>query len=211
MSMATLLTCHQPFQVLEFCKNCSNYNINYSCPNFTFDRLEWLKQYSHVALILTAIPTAQLAVHKEKLKAENFTSATLLKYSASIEACDLYARVSMYAFDQIKDAINVRLLALEKVKENTVSIPPGSCTYCKTCSKVIGEPCRHPEKLRYSLESLGFLVSQVLDDFFDYRINWKNRDFGEDFVTISALFSTSQIDEALIIKELEDIVLELPI
>ncbi len=211
VSMAALLTCHQPFQVLEFCKNCSNYNINYSCPNFSFDRLKWLNQFSYASLILTTIPTGQLVGHREQLKAKNFMSATLLKYSANIDECDLYARVSMYAFDKIKDDINDRLLALEKVNQHTVSIPPGSCTYCQICSKAIGEPCRYPEKLRYSLEALGFLVSQVLDVFFDYRINWQNRDFGEDFVTISALFSASPIDENLIFNALDDMLLELPI
>ncbi len=211
LSMEALLACHQPLQVLEFCKNCSNYNTNYSCPNFSFDRLKWLKQYGHVALILTAVPTEQLAEKRNQLAAKNFTSATLLKYSANIEACDLYARVSMYSFDQIKDKINVRLLALEKRYDNTVGIPPGSCTYCKVCGKADGEPCRYPEKLRYSLEALGFLVSQVLDVFFDYRIDWQNRDFGENFVTISAIFSKSQIEQASIVKALDGMCLELPI
>ncbi len=211
VSMKALLTCHQPLQVLDFCKNCSNYNINYSCPNFSFDRLKWLRQYSNAMLILTAVPTQQLAGHREQLRAQNLMSDTLKKYNSANAELDLYARVSMYAFDQMKYLLNSRLLALEKTADNVVSIPPGSCTYCEVCAKVNGKPCLYPEKLRYSLEALGFLVSQVLDVFFDYRIDWQNRDFGEDFVTISALFSTVPIDEAIIYDKLKDIVLEIPI
>lgn len=209
--MKELLICHQPLQVLDFCKNCSNYNINYSCPNFSFDTSNWLSRYSHVVLILTATPTESLIAQKEKMRAKDFMSDTLKKYNSDSAELDLYARVSMYAFDKMKHLLNSRLLALEKTANNVVSVPPGSCSYCEICAKVSGEPCLHPDKLRYSLEALGFLVSQLLDVFFDYRINWQNRDFGEDFVTISALFSDKPIDEIIVYNKLKDIVLELPI
>ncbi len=206
--MAQLLRCHRPEQVLGFCKACNNYGINYSCPKFDFSTLDWLSRFRHALLILTVVPTEALAAQRDLLNSRQYQSPTYQKYHKSTDG-NLYTRLSMYAFDQIKDKLNRRLLALEALDDSVVSIPPGSCSYCQICAKKGGKPCLHPAKLRYSLEALGFLVSELLDVFFDYQIDWARRDFGTDFVTISGLFSKRALPEKAVRDKLSDIVLEL--
>ncbi len=208
ITMKQLLQCHRPQEVLAFCKACNNYGINHSCPKFNFSVQDWLSQYRYATLILTTISTEPLIARRASLNAADYNSPTYQKYQQTADD-NIYTRLSMYAFDQIKDKLNKRLLALEGVADNIVSIPPGSCTYCEVCAKKQGKPCLHPSKLRYSLEALGFLVSELLDIFFDYQIDWSRRDFGGDFVTISALFSIKQLENSLIENNLSDINLEL--
>lgn len=206
--MSSLLICHKPAEVLTFCQACKNYGKNYSCPTFDFDTATWLAGYNYATLILTIIPTVELADRRVELAACDYRSGTYEQYSKD-NADDLFMRISMYAFEQIKHKLNDRLLEFEKRRKGAISIPPGSCSYCKNCAKVRGEPCLYPEKLRYSLEALGFLVSSVLDVFFDYAIDWSARDFGADFVTLSAVFSDSPIAEGDLLKALGDVALEL--
>ncbi len=206
--MSTLLFCHRPKEVLTFCQACKNYGKNYSCPQFDFETATWLAEYAYATLILTIIPTAELADYRAVLAAGDYRSDTYEQYSKDNDD-DLFMRISMYSFEQIKHKLNDKLLKFERRAAGAVSIPPGSCSYCKSCAKVRGENCLYPEKLRYSLEALGFLVSAVLDVFFDYAIDWSARDFGADFVTISALFSREPINEDDLLKVLSDVVLEL--
>lgn len=206
--MTRLLQCYRPLEVVGFCQSCSNFGINHSCPNFDFERKTWLRRFDFATLILTVVATEQLAARQGYLASRQYDSPTLRRYNQAASD-DLYGRLSMYAFDQIKDKLNLRLLSLEVSDDKVVSIPPGSCTYCSECAKKFGKPCIHPEKLRYSLEALGFLVSELLQVFFDYQIDWQNRNFGSDFVTISALFSKEVLPEEMVHNRLNDIFLEL--
>lgn len=208
VAMSALLFCHKPDEVLTFCQACKNYGKNYSCPQFDFETTTWLADYDYATLILTITPTAELANRRAELAAGDYRSATYQQYSKGDDD-DLFMRISMYAFEQIKYKLNDKLLKYERRAAGVISIPPGSCSYCKSCAKARGERCLYPEKLRYSLEALGFLVSAVLDVFFDYEIDWRARDFGTDFVTISALFSRVPINEDDLLRALDDLALEL--
>ncbi len=208
ITMRQLLECHQPDRVLGFCQACNNFGRNHSCPQFDFDVLTWLNQFAHVTLVLTQIETAQLADQRRRLAAKDYLSRVRQSYQKDGQI-DLYTELSMYAFESVKGQVNRRFLEIERQFDGVVSIPPGSCTHCAVCAKRQGKACLYPEKLRYSLEALGFLVSQLLDVFFDYQIDWQKRDFGTDFVTISGLFSHLPLAAQTIRAQLADIELEL--
>ena len=57
------------------------------------------------------------------------------------EVVDISSAISMYAFNDIKDQITDKLIEIEKDIDNTVGLPPGSCTKCVTCLKQQGELC----------------------------------------------------------------------
>ncbi|UOO37665.1 DUF2284 domain-containing protein [Oscillospiraceae bacterium CM] len=44
---------------------------------------------------------------------------------------------------------------------NLLALGAGTCTRCKTCAYLDGEPCRFPDKLIYSMEACGLFVSKV--------------------------------------------------
>lgn len=52
------------------------------------------------------------------------------------------------------------------------SLLSGSCNLCKPCKKKKGIFCKHPEKMRYSLESTGLNVQSLLEDNCGYKLLW---------------------------------------
>ncbi len=48
----------------------------------------------------------------------------------------------------------------------------GNCFLCKPCTKVSGQPCVHPAQMKYSLESLGFHVSDICEHLLGVSLEW---------------------------------------
>ncbi len=72
-----------------------------------------------------------------------------------------------------------------------------------------GQACVHKDKLRYSLEALGFLVSDIYERFFDMQLGWTENELPESFNTCSAILSGEQIDIQTIENALGPIEVEL--
>jgi len=105
-----------------------------------------------------------------------------------------HSRLKLYAFtleagedvDEALVAIDARMRALER---NT----PGSrcmvvrCVLCgkQPCSRVNGEPCRHPSMMRVSLEAMGFDVEAIARDFLGIELQWGE---GAPLTFVTALF-----------------------
>lgn len=101
---------------------------------------------------------------------------------------------SMYLFNCVKDDVAGNLIAIENKVDMALSIPPGSCTRCSICKKVSGEPCVFAKSLRYSLEALGFKVSDIYEKYFNKSLDWALDGLPETFDTCSAVFSKSVLD-----------------
>lgn len=115
----------------------------------------------------------------------------------------------MYAFNDIKDQMTDKLIEIEKDIDNTVGLPPGSCTKCVTCLKQQGEPCISPETLRYSLEALGFMVSDIYKQCLDLELGWAKGELPAAFYSCSALMTKEKIDGTMILDKLHGIVLNI--
>lgn len=49
----------------------------------------------------------------------------------------------------------------------------GNCVLCDPCSKVDGAPCKYPKQMKYSLESLGFHVSDICEQILGKKLRWE--------------------------------------
>lgn len=197
-------------EVLSYCKGCHNYESNHSCPSFPFEIKKYLDDYAYVAVIMTKMDTIEFGEYLDKIKFEDIRSAVYDKYTDSSEE-DKYDKISaiaMYAFNHIKDDVTEKLLALEN-KQVSISLPPGSCTRCKSCMKERNTSCAHPEKLRYSLEALGFLVSAIYEDYFETELEFSRGTLPSAFYTCSAILSKEPIEIAYVYKALEDLYMDL--
>ena len=58
----------------------------------------------------------------------------------------------------------------------SLALIPGRCLLCDPCYKSIGKPCPTPEKIRYSLETLGFNLSELLVHEFELPLLWDNNE-----------------------------------
>lgn len=179
-------------EVISYCRKCSNYKKNHSCPDFAFDTVSLLAPFTYATIVLTEIDTKPIRENWDRMEASMFPSRVLTNYAK--KETPLASIISMYAFETIKNKMADLLLDLEKEYASALSLPPGSCTRCEVCTKEQGESCQYPGKLRYSLEALGFLVSQIYKDHFQMELGWAAEQLPDHFCTCSVLMTKSSIN-----------------
>ena len=211
VSKEELFEAHRKEEVLTYCQRCSNYEKNHSCPDFDFDAVRYLEPYEHATVILTEIETQPIQSIINQLDALNFQSRVFNNYmkEESDEKIDMSDIVSMHAFEDIKNQMSDQLLLLEDQIDQSIGLPPGSCTRCAVCLKQESLACRFPEMLRYSLEALGFLVSEIYKAHFDMELGWAKGELPKQFCTCSVLMTKEKSDETLILGILEGMVLRI--
>ena len=67
-----------------------------------------------------------------------------------------------------------RLLEMERRYGGRSFAYVGSCLYCPdgTCTRPEGNPCRHPELVRPSLEACGFDIGRTTSELFGIELKW---------------------------------------
>jgi predicted metal-binding protein len=61
---------------------------------------------------------------------------------------------------------------MENEIPGSCALAAGSCAICKECTRPKGTECRYPEKMRYSIESLGGNVVQLMKDELGIEMKW---------------------------------------
>jgi predicted metal-binding protein len=209
--MEELLTCHKKEEVLGYCQYCDNYNKNYSCPDFDFSVDDYLGQYDYATLVMTTVNRSDFDLYLEGMREKEYNSKTRRRYE-TLNKNHNYTweeTLSLYIFDEVKERVYKRLLTLEEKVNDAVSLPPGSCTKCDTCNKEMGQGCCDTKGLRYSLEAMGFLVSDIYMKYFNRQLEWVDAGLPTTFDTCSALLSNKVIEEKLISNYLKEIPLYL--
>ncbi|MGN0658029.1 MAG: DUF2284 domain-containing protein [Emergencia sp.] len=133
-------------EFLQCCRVCENYGRKWSCPPYDFEPVRdyWQKYGS-----LYIIGKKMILKEEEKENWENLMR-------------------------QVKEELTEILCAEEKKHPGSVSLSAGSCSICgeDNCSKKNGDPCRFPEKMRYSIESLGGNVGLTADRLLGVPLQW---------------------------------------
>lgn len=135
-------------EFVEYCKECQNYDTVWSCPPFDFDAESYWKKYSTLYLTVRKIV---------------FGQGTDLEESRRI-------------MKEVKKTMGRELYEMEKQYPGSVSLSAGSCSLCKDealeCTRTSGEPCRHPELMRYSIESIGGNVGLTVSRLMGIELEW---------------------------------------
>ena len=170
------------------CKLCPVYGWSWSCPPFNnFDTLTYWKQFHSLILVCRKlIMTDTDKAYYRKAVAENFIHD-------KPKADDWISESGKKAVNgQIRnggegDIFNInklidgniaglleQLVSLEKIYPGSNALIPGSCIACGygNCARKIGKPCRHPEKMHHSLESLGADLGKTTSDLFGIELQW---------------------------------------
>ena len=147
----------------QCCQQCPNYGHRHGCPPFDYDTTASIMRYSRVRL-LGAKVTPQ--GDRQPLSAAN----------------DLMAPVLL--------EMNSQLLQLERELDGMACGFVGKCPYCsEPCARIDGKPCRHPDKVRPSLEALGFDVSKTASQLLGVEMQWGRDGMMPDYlVLVCAIF-----------------------
>lgn len=158
---------------LEYCKQCPNYNQIWSCPSYDFDVEEYWKQYKHLHLYGRQII---------------FDNAARTRTYTEEEMNQLLEHV----LSKEKQILAEQLFALETDNPGSISLSAGNCQYCgkDNCSKKENQPCRYPDKMRYSIESLGGNVGKTISNLFHIELEWMEEGkLPSHFVLVSGLLT----------------------
>ena len=139
---------------LECCKACPNYGRLWSCPPYDFDVEAYWKQFKNFKVMATKIvfekPVIDETYSKEALE-------TIMNTSISVE----------------KQKLSDILMEEEKKYPGSASLCAGCCSLCQgQCNRPEGAPCRYPEQLRYSIESLGGNVGLTINKLLKLDLEW---------------------------------------
>lgn len=135
-------------RLAKACKNgCPNYGKKWSCPPFASPFTDILKKYSCAFVLIFSTEMNYYQDIKNKYLAVKAANATL---KTTIEKCtrDLENYTKGY------------------------SLLSGSCRCCNPCQCKKNLPCKHPDKMRYSMEATGLNVQQLGIDFLNHELLW---------------------------------------
>lgn len=144
---------------IELCRKCRNYSRRYGCPPFDNNPLESIKDYSKVRIIGVKITPADIHI--------SLASANAL-------------------MEPVTKNLNEELLEMESVLDGKAFGFVGTCPYCggKPCARIKGEPCKHPDKVRPSLEAIGFDMSKTAEEILGLEIKWSKNEYIPEYLTL---------------------------
>lgn len=138
---------------LGYCAACPNYGGTWSCPPFDFDLQEIWDRYDRILLRAVKVPVP--AELREKV---------LSPQEINDESHALLA--------PIKHDLLSSLLEQERATPGSLALSAGRCQECRVCTKPSGQPCRQPERMRHSIESLGGDVGKTLSLYLGQELLW---------------------------------------
>ncbi len=140
---------------LDCCRQCPNYGTRWSCPPFDFDPMALWQRFQTLRLY-----------------------ARLLKPCGENRDGD----VLIAALRREKPIFLTELLQLERGIPGSLALACGSCDACADCTRSGGEACRHPDRQRHSIESLGGDVSETAIRYFGRPLLWVQDGAAPDYL-----------------------------
>ena len=132
-----------------YCRDCPNYGRYWSCPPYDFDPAAVWERYEGLLLYVRKVVFAKDRLFPGERRA--------------FEAQEL---------PKIKGDMARALLALEAERPGSLALFPGRCDWCPVCARTEGQPCRTPERMRWSIESLGGDCGGALERYFGESLHW---------------------------------------
>lgn len=157
---------------IKYCKECPNYGKIWSCPEYDFKpeelwrKYEWLQVYACV--ITPDYESMKELSHEEK-------SSEIMKI-----------------LHEERQKLDKMISEAEQAEEGSLGLYAGSCVICgkENCSRIEGKSCKHPEKMHYSIESLGGDITATLEDIVGVEIKWeKDGNFPEYYTLTCGLLT----------------------
>lgn len=159
---------------LAACEQCPNYGRIGSCPPYAFSVTDYWRDYDSFEVLCVQ------AFVPDELRARVFSEAELKPAIESVIA-------------EARTALDSRLAEEEAAQPGSRMLSAGKCVRCADCACAHGQPCRFPETIRYSIESLGGDVVALVQDLFKLPLLWaENGQLPEYFVLVGGLLKKQE-------------------
>ncbi|MBM7614927.1 DUF2284 domain-containing protein [Alkaliphilus hydrothermalis] len=176
---------YQPEKFLGYCKACQYYDKIWTCPPYDFNTSEVLENYQYIYVIGSKLYIKDLD--------EGFDE--LLNH-------DDLDYVSNQIYRAARGIVDEQLVEIEESSNNLRVLLAGRCLVCTPCTREEKKSCRYPEKMHFSLESIGFDVSSICEDILCDKILWAKDILPEYFLLVSAVLSHEKLDKEDLYKNL---------
>lgn len=140
----------------KYCSLCRNYGKSWECPPHTINVEDYWNQFDKIKILAVKLDYS-----------EEFRSI-----SYSHNQLDYIIKNTLYSERRL---LKEELIRLEKTL-NGQYLYGGRCDICGKCAKRINETCRHPELMRYSVESIGSNIQKLTPDIFGFSLKWVEKD-----------------------------------
>ena len=154
-------------EFLEYCKACPNYARVWSCPPYDFSQEAYWKRYADLCI---------------------------LGYQIFFEDGTTEAE-SLRIMKEVKEKMSEELFAMEAEHPGSISLSVGSggIGEKENGTRPQGKPCRYPDKMRYSIESIGGNVGKTVHDFLGIPLEWiEEGKVPSYFVLVGGLLRSAQ-------------------
>lgn len=162
----------------EYCKVCGQYGTCWTCPPFDFDTDGYLARYENILLVAVKI---DVPCQSEKMSELGKTDDSEM-LPANDGIADIAIERRMKLLEQTRVVMDRKLLEKEAQLHGRAFFA-GTCLLCGRgagqgaessggCTRREGLPCRHPDKVRPSLESVGFDIGKTAKELFGLELKW---------------------------------------
>ena len=160
---------------IGYCQACKNYDHVWSCPSLPFSVADYLAPYQQVEIIAARIDLAP----------------------ATIAAADPPEKIRTTGYDiviTVKRQLEDLMLDLEPQLPGSRMLSSGGCNRCERCARADKQPCRFPDRMRYSLDSFGFDLSAIAHDLLGIDIEWARDRLPDHFTLVHALLLLKPVE-----------------
>ena len=164
-----------------YCKECNRYDTCWSCPPFDFDMEEYISPYKIAYIIGTKIILNTDVIHE----------------NTGLELCN---KAAYNIVEEVRLSLDRKLLDLEAAFPKSKAFFGGTCHICPLgeCTRIKGQPCIEPDKVRPSLEALGFDITKTSAELLNIEMKWShNGILPKYFTLISGFFTSKEIPLSL--------------
>lgn len=161
---------------IGFCRQCPNYATVWSCPPFDFEPNAYLAGFAWVNIV-----GAKINLSREL-----------------IERADTTEKVKNIGWEivvTVKLEMEEYMRQLEKALPASLSLSSGGCNLCQNCDRRDRQPCRQPDKMRYSLDAFGFDLTAITRDMLGIEIQWCRERLPDYFTLIHGLLTQEAMAE----------------
>ncbi|MBC3886808.1 hypothetical protein GH810_00560 [Acetobacterium paludosum] len=177
-------------KTLGYCKECPNFSKYWSCPTYTFDEAIFLKQFKYMHIIgrQFEVPRDDIRNIRDPQEINDYCTEKL---------------------EAIKVMTWKTLLEIEDEVEGALGLVSGNCPICEIqkmpCARKSNQPCRNPNLMRYSLESLGFNVASLVKYEVGMTLEWPaNCRLPKVLTSVSAILCNEEIPKDVLKKYFPD-------